>query len=186
VSSAPTPRLKRVAVAVAVVAVAVAGGWVIGTAIGHKRANDRANHRANDRAAQAKQRVERQLAEDAAEARREREEARREREAEAPDEALDKVNEHLLRAAKAGHRGDVARQEAKLAELTRRRAATEGPAEPSSKDPYERELDRVPIGQPPLIVQQITSSGDDHVLFASVFTSHFCLKSVRERRQAVA
>jgi hypothetical protein len=180
VSSTPTPRLKRVAVAVAVVAAAVAGGWVIGTAIGDKRVNDRAN----DRAAQAKQRVERQLAADAAEARREREEARREHEAEAPDEALDKVNEQLLRSAKAGRRGDVARQEARITELARRQAAAEGAAEPTSKDPYERELDRFPINQPPLVAQQITSS-DDHVLFVSVYKSHFCLKSPRERRQAV-
>jgi len=109
----------------------------------------------------------------------------RERQAEAPDEALEKVSEQLLRATKAGRRGDVARQGAKLAELTRGRTTTEGPAEPTSRAPYERELDRIRIGQAPLVVQQITSSGDDHVLFVSVLKSHFCLKSGGERRQAV-
>ena len=175
-------RLKLVTALVVVLVLAVGMGWVIGAQIGDRRASDRARHR-------VERQVERQRAIDAAELRREREEERKEREeerkereAEAPDEVFDDATRQLLQAAKRGRRDAVARQETRLSELVRRRAATDqGPA---AEDPYERELDRFPIGQPPLVAQQISSS-DDHVLFVSVFTAHFCLKSPSERRDAV-
>ena len=172
-SSAPAPRLKWVAAAVVVVALTIGVGTLIGTEVGHKRASDR-----------VKERAERERAIDAAAARREREDGRREREREAPEEIVDDANKALLRAAKAGRRDAVARQEATLDRLARRQAASQQD-DPASQGPYGRELDRFPIKQRPLFAQQISSGPDDHVLFVSVFKAHFCLKSTTERRQAV-
>ena len=59
------------------------------------------------------------------------------------------------------------------------------PVEPTSEDPYERELDRFSVLQPPLVVQQLTSGDRNYVLFATGLEANFCLKSARQRRQPV-
>ena len=180
-SSGPTPRLKRVAVVVAALALAIAVGTLIGTEIG----TEIGDKRADDRASRAKEKAERQraivAAADRREREREREQERREREQEAPENAIEKADAELLRAAKAGQRDAVARHEARLTELIRR----QGTAQPAAEDPVERELDRFPIKQPPLLAQQISSDGDNHVLFVSVSMAHFCLKTASERQRAV-
>ena len=157
----------------AIAALAIGLGTWIGTEIGQKRTADRAK-----RAQEAGQR-ERDAAEAADAA-----EARRERRAEALDDAVEDANGELLRAAKAGRRDAVARQEAGLDQLARRQDAA-GTADQTSKDPFEHELERFPIKQPPLVAQQISSTDDDHVLFVSVHAAHFCLKSRTQRRQAI-
>jgi len=173
VPSAPAPRLQRIAAALVVIAFTIGVGTLIGTEFGHRRA-----------ANQLKDRAERIRASEAAKARREREETRREHEREAPEKAVDDANDALLRAAKAGRRGAVARQEATLDRLARRQAASKQD-DPISKHPYWREVDRFPIKEGPLFAQQIGTYGDGHLLFVSIFRAHFCLKSERERREAV-
>ena len=129
VSPAPAPRLRRAALVVAALALSVGLGTVIGTDIGHRRVEDRAS-RAKVR---AERQADRQRATDAAEERREREQERQEREQEVPEKALDEASKELLRAAKAGRRDVVARQEARLTQLARRLAVTEGAAEPTPR-----------------------------------------------------
>lgn len=118
---------------------------MIGTEIGHRRAANQLKDQAERLRAigAADARAERE------EVRREREEGRREREREAPEKVFDDANDALLRAAKAGRRDAVAREEATLTRLTRRQAAGEQD-EPTPKDPYKREVDRFPIKQRPL------------------------------------
>jgi len=173
----PRSQRQRVrvssAVAIACLAAVALGAW-IGTGIRH--------HRAERKAQQAAQ-VARERAE--SQRRAERREVLEERSSEALDDAVDRANERLRRAARAGQRRAVARAEAQLAVATRRRDAAQGATEKPPKDPYARELQRFGFKRPPLVAQQITSSGDDHVLFVAVMRPYFCFKSVSERVGAV-
>lgn len=154
----------------------VLGIWIT-TEISHKRANDRAKQALRrDRAAEAKE--QREL-------RQEKASEHKEKASEAVDTAVEDANRELLRAAKAGQRDAVARAEAKLTQLTRRQDASDKSTDRPPKDPVERELDRFPVKRPPLFAQQISSNGDDHVLFVAVARPLFCLKSPAARLRVV-
>ncbi len=97
------------------------------------------------------------------------------------EDAVDRADDELARAAKAHDPAGVAIAERKLDAL-----ASQEPAVSSrAADPFERELDEFAFKQSPLFVQQIESTQGSHVLFASVFREHFCLKSAEARLAAV-
>ena len=166
-------QLRPAPIAIVIV-LTVGVGAFVGVQIGHKRAADR------DRAA-----AERARASARAEARAEKRELRQEKSSEALDNDVEAANRELIRAARAGQRGAVARAEARLTQASRRSDAAQESNQRPPKQPYARELDRFPVKRAPLFVQQITSSDEDHVLFVAVARPWFCLKSASDRIRRV-
>src|SRR5215208_5401015 len=114
VSSATGRTPGRFGLIAAVIAAVIGLGWWIGVQIAHKRQDDR--NRAAAERVRERDRADfrRERAADAAEARKERRQKQAESRLDALDDAIERANGDLLRAAKAGRRGDVARAEAAL------------------------------------------------------------------------